>query len=168
MARSAWVDHIRKNGRNDPILGNKDDLEEFMFGSPRADLSAVAALLVDIQAKRCFYCDTSLSGPGVVDHFIPWSRYPRDTAHNFVLAHDRCNGDKRELLAAKRHLERWTTRNDRHKDEIGGHLGSAGFVDDLEARKMIARWAYRQSVGGHAWVGKGRTEPIDATYLSAV
>lgn len=169
MARSAWVDHVRSNGRNDPILGKTDDLEGFMFGTPRADLSPVADLLVGIQSKRCFYCETSLSGAGVVDHFIPWSRYPRDTAHNFVLAHAGCNGDKRELLAARRHLEHWTIRNDRYKEDIGGPLSSSGFIDDLDASRMIARWAYRQSIGGHAWVAtKGHTEPIDATYLDAV
>jgi hypothetical protein len=106
MARAAWVDHVRLNDQNRNILGSKDDLAEFMFGSARADLKPVAKLLTGIQSKRCFYCDVSLGSPGVVDHFIPWSRYPRDTAHNFVLAHAGCNGDKRELLAAKRHLER--------------------------------------------------------------
>ena len=151
------------------LLSRKtDDLEGFMFGTPRADLSPVADLLVGIQSRRCFYCDGALTSAGVVDHFIPWSRYPRDTAHNFVLAHSGCNGDKRELLAAKAHLERWGMRNDRYRDDIGGDLSRVGFIDDLDASKMIARWAYRQSVGGHAWVSKGQREAIDATYLDAV
>ncbi len=69
--------------------------------------------------------------------------------------------DKRELLAAKRHLERWAMRNERYGEDIGGGLGRAGFIDDLDASKMIARWAYRQSIGGHAWVAtKGQTEPM--------
>jgi 5-methylcytosine-specific restriction endonuclease McrA len=155
MARSAWVDHVRSNARNAPILGKTDDLEGFMFGTPRADLSPVANLLVGIQSRRCFYCDGVLTAAGVVDHFIPWSRYPRDTAHNFVLAHAGCNGDKRELLAARPHLERWATRNLRYKDDIGGNLSRAGFIDDLDASKMIARWAYRQSIGGMRGRAKG-------------
>jgi 5-methylcytosine-specific restriction endonuclease McrA len=167
MARAAWVDHVRSNARNAPILGKTDDLEGFMFGTPRADLSPVADLLAGIQSSRCFYCDGVLTGPGAVDHFIPWSRYPRDTAHNFVLAHSGCNGDKRELLAAKAHLERWMARNDQYRDDIGGNLSRAGFINDVEASKMIARWAYQQSVGGHAWVRKG-TDLIDATYLDSV
>jgi 5-methylcytosine-specific restriction endonuclease McrA len=169
MARSAWVDHVRSNARNAPILGKTDDLEGFMFGTPRAaDLSPVRNLLVGIQSGRCFYCDGVLTSAGVVDHFIPWSRYPRDTAHNFVLAHAGCNGDKRELLAARAHLERWAARNDRYRDDIGGNLSRVGFVDDVDASKMIARWAYRQSVGGHAWVSRGETELIDPTYLDSV
>jgi hypothetical protein len=35
-----------------------------------------------------------------VDHFIPWSRYPADLGHNFVLAHDRCINAKSDYLAA--------------------------------------------------------------------
>jgi 5-methylcytosine-specific restriction endonuclease McrA len=168
MSRSAWVDHVRSNARNAPILGKTDDLEGFMFGAPRADLSPVAELLVGIQSRRCFYCDGILTGAGVVDHFIPWSRYPRDTAHNFVLAHSGCNGDKRELLAAKVHLTRWLMRNEQYKDDIGGPLGRAGFIDNLDASKMVARWAYRQSIGGHAWVSRGQSAPIDSTYLEVV
>jgi hypothetical protein len=33
---------------------------------------------------------------------------------------------------------------------------------------MVARWAYQQSLGGHAWIGKGLTETIDAGYLQAI
>ncbi len=168
MARSAWVDHVRRNDRNSTILGYADDLPGFMFGTPRADLSAAAELLAGIQSKRCFYCKGSLGGRGVVDHFIPWSRYPRDTAHNFVLAHAACNGDKRELLAAKAHLERWAARNAQYGADIGSRLGAEGFVDDLATSQMIAAWAYQQSVGGHAWVGQGQVETIDSTYLSLV
>ncbi len=35
-----------------------------------------------------------------VDHFIPWSRHPRDLAQNFVLAHGACNLDKGDMLSA--------------------------------------------------------------------
>jgi hypothetical protein len=83
-----------------------------------------------------------------------------------VLAHAACNGDKRDLLAAKCHLEKWAARNHRYKEEIGGNLSGAGFNDDLTGSKMIARWAYRQAVGGHAWVQRrGRAEIIDEAYL---
>ena len=75
---------------------------------------------------------------------------------------------KRELLAAKQHLERWMARNDQYRDDIGGGLSVMGFVDDLDASKMIARWAYGQSVGGHAWVSKGKMEPIDGSYADAL
>ena len=37
-----------------------------------------------------------------VDHFIPWSRYPRDLVQNFVLAHNACNLDKGDMLGARR------------------------------------------------------------------
>ena len=45
-----------------------------------------------------------------VDHFIPWSRYPRDLAQNFVLAHSACNLDKGDMLSAPAHLAHWVAR----------------------------------------------------------
>jgi 5-methylcytosine-specific restriction endonuclease McrA len=42
-----------------------------------------------------------------VDHFIPFSLYPRDLMHNFVLACPSCNRSKSDSLAARVHLDRW-------------------------------------------------------------
>jgi 5-methylcytosine-specific restriction endonuclease McrA len=167
LARSGWVDHIRANSRNTPMLGQLDDLESFMFGSKRANLSMVAPILAEIQSDRCFYCDEKLRSAFEVDHFIPWTRYPRDTAHNFVLAHRTCNNDKRELLAAKPHLERWLDRTKRFGDEIGGRLSEAGFISDANCSTVVARWAYEQAVAvkAHAWAGRRVVVPIGPDYL---
>jgi hypothetical protein len=40
LARSAWVQHIRSNPRNAPTVGGATDLELFLFGGARVDLSA--------------------------------------------------------------------------------------------------------------------------------
>jgi hypothetical protein len=42
----------------------------------------------------------SLRPATAVNHFVPWSRYPRDLAHNLVLAHGGCNSRKSDLLGA--------------------------------------------------------------------
>ena len=47
-----------------------------------------------------------------VDHFIPWSRCPDNGIDNFVVADPRCNGHKRDFLAASKHMERWVRRFD--------------------------------------------------------
>ena len=47
-----------------------------------------------------------------VDHFIPWARYPDNSIDNFVVADSRCNGLKRDFLAASEHVKRWTARFD--------------------------------------------------------
>jgi 5-methylcytosine-specific restriction endonuclease McrA len=31
-----------------------------------------------MQENRCFYCGSAMKQDPHVDHFIPWSRYPRD------------------------------------------------------------------------------------------
>ncbi len=167
LARSGWLDHVRGNCRNASMLGQLDDLESFMFASRRANLAAVVPVLHEVQAGRCFYCDDKILNGAEVDHFIPWSRYPRDTAHNFVLAHKTCNTDKRDMLAAKPHLERWMDRMVRHGGEIGERLAEHGFLADVPCSTMVARWAYEQSIAvkGHAWAGRGVVVPIGNDYL---
>jgi 5-methylcytosine-specific restriction endonuclease McrA len=169
LAKAGWIEHIRSNSRNASLLGKKDDLEAFMFGTPRAQLRKVEKQLAAHQDGRCFYCNGSLRDKTEVDHFIPWSRYPRDTAHNFVVAHSSCNNDKRDMLAAKRHLERWLERNHRFGGELGESLASQGFVADIGSTLEVARWAYGEAVRmqGFAWIAtKRQTEAIDRQYLN--
>ena len=121
-----------------------------------------------IQEDRCFYCAEPLRLATAVDHFVPWSRYPKDSALNFVLAHTNCNANKRELLAAIPHLDRWLERNRRQGDHILASLERVGFLPDSSISSMIARWAYGQAVsqGGHAWLRGQVTEPITREYLA--
>src|SRR2546429_642776 len=69
-------------------LGNVTDLGTFRFGQERASLDAYRSILMDVQRGICLYCQKPLSKQTQVDHFIPWSRYPDDLGHNFVLAHN--------------------------------------------------------------------------------
>ncbi len=167
FARAGWIDHVRGNNRNAPMLGQADDLEGFMFGSQRASLASVAQILGEVQSDRCFYCQERLRGSADVDHFVPWARYPRDTAHNFVLAHRSCNNDKRALLAAKPHLERWLEQTDRRGAEVGERLSALGFIANSHCSKLVAHWAYGQTadVNGQVWSGRGVVIPISADYL---
>lgn len=168
LARAGWVDHVRGNRLNASLLGSQDDLEAFMFGSSRASLGQVVPILQEIQVGRCFYCQGSLRGTPEVDHFIPWTRYPRDTAHNFVLSHRSCNNDKRALLAATPHLTHWLERNERHGGTLGAELASLGFVADAGCSRQVARWAYEQAVSVQAqvWAGKGRIVPVTSDCLT--
>ncbi len=59
LARSAWVQHIRSNPRNAPTVGGAADLELFLFGGARVDLSAARGALQDMQENRCFYCGSA-------------------------------------------------------------------------------------------------------------
>ena len=54
LAKVGWIEHIRSNSRNADLLGKKDDLEAFMFGTPRAQLTKVAKDLTQHQDGRCF------------------------------------------------------------------------------------------------------------------
>jgi 5-methylcytosine-specific restriction endonuclease McrA len=90
------------------------------------------APLADLQRGLCFYCRKRVDS-GEIDHFVPWSRYPRDLAHNLVLAHKQCNRKKSDLLAAEAHLESWVERNENHDSIIGDAGRHAGVLVDFPA-----------------------------------
>src|SRR6266480_6864612 len=70
----------------------------------RVPLERVRGPIIELQEGRCFYCAERLARRAGqtpdVDHFIPWSRYPDDGLENLVVAHARCNAQKRDFLAA--------------------------------------------------------------------
>ncbi len=165
LARSAWVNHIRSNPRNRSIVGDDSDLDAFMFGVDRGSLFAVRCLLAELQKKRCFYCQQPVRDSGAVDHFIPWVRYPRDITQNFVLAHQGCNGDKRDLLAACKHLAHWRERNEFFRKELSGFSSSSVISDEITSLG-VARWAYAHAhvSSAQVWVERGVTESLGRDY----
>lgn len=166
LARAGWVKHVRENRRNATIIGQADEIEDFMFGSSRAALAEMAKLLKSLQSGKCFYCGDVIRMTGDVDHFIPWSKYSRDLAHNFVLAHPECNRRKSDMLAAERHLARWVERNDRYGREISGF--DTGFVADKGCSIAVANWAYGQGIqaGARGWVEHRKTELLQESCLN--
>jgi hypothetical protein len=152
MLQGAWADEVRRLRANQPILGQRQDLLEFLFGSAREPLTAFRPILLEQQEGRCFYCEHRMRAP-VVDHFIPWARYPLDLGHNFVLAHAACNAAKSDHLAALPHLENWVTRNDAAGGWLAQEFDRKGLLHDLEATQEIACWAYAQAatVDGRVW-----------------
>src|SRR4029079_3453552 len=130
------------------------DLGTFLFGQERAGLDVYRPILLDVQRGTCLYCGKQLSKQMQVDHFIPWSRYPADLGHNFVLAHDKCNNAKSDLLAAETHLAAWIGRNQEHQAELQTRLTEAALPCDLAATVQIAKWVYQQieTANGQVWV----------------
>jgi hypothetical protein len=96
LIRGAWVRKVQELNANN--LGDLTDLGTFLFDQERSSLEVYKPILLDFQERKCFYCHDDLRGSIDVDHFIPWSRYPTDLGHNFVLAHRRCNNAKSDYL----------------------------------------------------------------------
>jgi hypothetical protein len=169
LARGGWLEHVRNNKNNLGILGPGADLESFMFQASRNSLIPARQFLNEFQKERCFYCGKKIHDTGDVDHFIPWSRYPRDLGHNFVLAHGACNRSKRDWLASQKHLENWIERNIIHDSIIQSSMRDIGFIVDLDSSKSIAKWAYAQAIDNNllTWVAGRTFEPINAIVLNA-
>ena len=172
VARSHWIGHVKGNLRNRNILGAADDLETFLFETPRRSLNLLVDGLRKLDGKKCFYCGQNLTSMDAdhsidVDHFIPFSQYPRDLAHNFVLAHSTCNRSKSDTLAAKPHLEHWLDRIDKHANDITEVGLSAGLVADVAVSSRIASWGYASAFqsAGRGWFSANRYEPVNDEYL---
>jgi 5-methylcytosine-specific restriction endonuclease McrA len=167
LARAHWLNHIKSNSRNRSILGEIDDLENFLFAASRQSLLLLSAGLKKIDGMKCFYCRGELTKTDV-DHFFPFSQYPRDLAHNLVLAHPSCNRSKSATLAGRQHLERWLERNEQHADAIEEIGHTAGLAADVLVSRQVAAWGYTSAIAakGSAWIAPATYEPIDPSYAS--
>ena len=162
LARSRWTDFIKKIAKNIPILGEKDDINSFLFETSRKTLAQVCKGLKGLYGNKCFYCNKTASELEV-DHFIPFSLYPRDLMHNFVLACCVCNKSKSDTLAAKIHLDRWvelTTKNSKEIQRIGEQ---AGISANLDTSIAIAKWGYKSTTlnNGLTWNKRGSYDKSD-------
>jgi hypothetical protein len=153
LVRGAWLRFVRRVSEN-RLLGDATDLSDFMFGSGRAPLDVYKPMLIEYQGGMCFYCLRPLKDKTDVDHFIPWSRYPVNLGHNFVLAHDSCNTQKSDRLAAVEHLERWCDRNIKHGQDLVRAFQERNIVHDEHASWQITAWAYSQAqaAGSLVWL----------------
>lgn len=145
LVRGAWLRFVRNVNENRPLLGSATDMSDFMFGSGRDSLEVYRPVLNEYQKGECFYCSRPLKDKADVDHYIPWSRYPVDLGHNFVLSHNTCNAQKGDRLAAVSHLENWCERNARHGTALAEEFGERNVVHDLSASRQIAAWSYGQA-----------------------
>ena len=156
LCQKRWIDFVRLNKQNLVVLDGLPDLDEFMFAPSRNQLGQVADFLIDLQQCQCFYCGKSLKNSKyAVDHFIPWSLYPADTGHNFVLADEKCNSQKSNYLASQQFLHQWQERNHLHDQSIVREISQLGFLTDMQRSHRVADWAYKQAIENEylVWLG---------------
>ncbi len=143
-------------------------LEQFLFGTSRVSLEAVRGPLRELQGGRCFYCQESAAGRGDVDHFIPWARYADDALDNLVLAHPRCNNQKRDFFAGVGHLQHWVARQRRHGDDLERIAAEAAWPRDARRSLAVARAMYsRLPDGARLWVAGDELVPVDRQGVAA-
>ena len=166
LCRTNWIAQIKSISKNNALIDEKIDLEEFLFQTSRQSLAIVETGLRKISDK-CFYCNGSVSKADV-DHFIPYSLYPRDLVHNFVLADPKCNRSKSDTLAAKNHLNKWLEFIDTNTERLNDIGFEAGIMGNSKSTESIAKWGYTNGFSGEskAWVASAQYEPIDNSYLS--
>jgi hypothetical protein len=151
LVQAAWAKWVRQ--QNLAIIGESADLHEFLFGATRAALLIVQAPLRDVQGNLCFYCRKPMPTQVDVDHFVPWALYPLDLGHNFVVAHRKCNSEKRDRLASEEHLSAWVERNRTFGDGLADEFKRLGVIHNVRSTTRIAHWAYSRAANtsGLTW-----------------
>lgn len=135
------------------------NFEQFMFGRDRVALDRIAEGLLDLQAGRCFYCETSIGKNREIDHFVPWSQSGDDGLFNLVAACSKCNNSKRSILAGPDFLEAVIDRNQSWASDIASMATERAWPADRNRSNRITRAAYLNSPGERPlWLGRG-TEP---------
>lgn len=167
LCQQYWIDFIRKN--NHAMFTDKTDLQQFLFGQPRQTLKLFVPLLVDLQDNVCFYCGKKFNANNPtheVDHFIPWSKYPNDTAHNFVLADRACNNDKRDYLASPIFYEKWRERNQQKGTTINDYALEKNFFTNQEQSEKVGIWAYQMALENRdlVWLPPKNLQKIELTF----
>jgi 5-methylcytosine-specific restriction endonuclease McrA len=171
LARDRWMAQIRRIPANLYAIGQTQDLETFLFGADRSPIARHLPVLRMHQRGLCLYCGSRLhEGDAQVDHFVPWSLHRFDALPNLVAAHAHCNRDKRDLLAAESHLERWVERNDLLRRKASADLDSpAGATDhDPDPAYRIAAWAYGRAfdIQAAVWIKGRQTETLSGAFRS--
>ena len=146
LCQQYWTEFVRKNRHNQIYFSDDVDLQDFLFNKSRQSLKLLIPILIDTQQRQCFYCNKPLKNNIEVDHFIPWSKYPIDTTHNFVLTDHKCNNSKRDYLAEELFYEKWLERNQQHGNTIEQEAKTIGFITNQQRSETISQWAYQIAV----------------------
>lgn len=140
-----WTRDVARWSR---VATEDDNLRAHLFGTDRIAFPLpLREQLREMQDGRCFYCDDRITGPGQVDHFLAWTRWPNNAIENLVLA-DRCNGEKSDHLAAPPHLERWLHRLNLGANDLRTAAKSLRWPSDEGRSKALVRSTYSHVVHG--------------------
>lgn len=136
-------------------------LEDFLFGEERASLDPVRDELRDLHDGRCFYCAGKIVTAPAIDHFVPWARHAENAVENLVPAHERCNGQKRDFLAAREHVQQWRDRMRERGSDLHAIAERARF-EHAPARVLnVARGIYlRLPSNAVLWLRGGEFETV--------
>ena len=146
LCQQYWTEFVRKNRHNQPNFSDDVDLQQFLFNQSRQNLKFLESVLMYTQQGQCFYCHKALRSNIEVDHFVPWSKYPIDTTHNFVLTDHKCNNSKRDYLAEELFYEKWLKRNQQYGHTIEQEAKTIGFITNQRRSETISHWAYQIAV----------------------
>jgi hypothetical protein len=108
VIEARWVNHVAAT--NKLVIDPATSLRQFLFPAQTRQPIPLGFRreLLQVQRHSCFWCQKKLkSDSAAVDHVVPWSISRNDAVQNLVLAHQRCNLTKSDLLPHPLLANRW-------------------------------------------------------------
>jgi 5-methylcytosine-specific restriction endonuclease McrA len=118
------------------------EFERFLFGRDRVALQRIGEGLLDIQAGRCLYCQSSIGRNRQIDHFIPLSQSGDDGLFNLVATCNICNRSKSGTLAGPEFVSQVLERNDAWRSDLAALGEERSWPADENRSARIARASY--------------------------
>lgn len=166
LLKREWASMV---ARFNPDQVSQATLEDFLFGRDRISTEPVRKDLCELQNGKCFYCSGQVGRNPVVDHFLPWARYPNDAIENLVVADAPCNGNKRDFLAAAEHVDRWRARisgDGSLVNQLAEIAGARQWEHAIERTQRVVSSIYvRLPVGAKLWRGRNEFVPLEGSAI---
>ncbi len=110
-----WAEEcVNRFGATDPRLLEALDYWKLPPERDSLIMRKYKELYLKLNLARCLYCQANLNqSTMVLDHFLPWSRFPVNAFWNLYPACSSCNGSKSDKLPVM---------NDRLRKRINNHL----------------------------------------------
>ena len=134
IANLWWASYLEKVNQLAPLIIQKVERD----GARRTSVAKYLELLRSLDGPCCFYCERTISGTvkGHVDHVIPWSFMLSNPLWDLVVACERCNIAKSDVLPHRDYLIKLTANHiQRAKAAV-----PSGIASPLLAADEIARY----------------------------
>ncbi len=149
IVQARWALWVRENNAS---LAADRELESFLFGASRTNVTLFAERFYELQNGRCLYTGDKLASPKTseVDHFIPWSRYPFDSPFNLALTSRKLNNKLRDSLKPIEYRANWLARNRKFASVLTAPVpqGFGAAYEDAATARAISEWLYRSVRAG--------------------
>lgn len=143
-----------------PTLTDASKLRTALFGATRTNTASLREPLRSLQDGKCFYCDSSVTKGGDIDHFFAFTHFNNEDLDNFVLTCSTCNSSKSAMLPSLFHLTKLLTRN-KSAEGLNELSQSLNWPRGTNQVQSLANLAYLVETNTILWHAPGQSESLN-------